>query len=257
MILHKGLIILAITLSSVLTLNSLLFVGESETADSNATYLTYNDTAYGISIDYPYNWQFVEPPADAVLSLLLNMSNAESQGKVILKDDKTSIVLDVLNAFGLDKVSDILGLKAEDRTEILQKMSQALNNGTVQLIAGFVSPPENELDIYPENMNIVIENISSQVPISLNDYVSANIEGLKVLFPRFSMIEPIKEIVVDGHPAISFIYTDSVTNGEKILQVYTIRGERGYILTFGVTTDTYSMYLPIFNKMLESVEISD
>jgi len=52
---HKGLIILAITFSIGLTLNSLLIVGKLQKTDSSATYLTYNDTAYGISINYPSN----------------------------------------------------------------------------------------------------------------------------------------------------------------------------------------------------------
>ena len=83
---------------------------------------------------------------------------------------------------------------------------------------------------------------------------------MKVIIPGFSIIEPMKDITVDGHPAISFIFTDSVADGhgkQKTLQVYTIRGDSGYILNFATTMDDYPMYLPIFQRMLESFEINN
>ena len=62
-------------------------------------------------------------------------------------------------------------------------------------------------------MNIFVENISTVSPISLNDYVSASIEGLKVVVPAFKMIEPMRELRVDGNPAISLVYTGNIPDG--------------------------------------------
>ena len=92
------------------------------------SFLIYNDTVYGISVDYPPDWQFIIPPAEAVLSLLEDMSSSESQGILNQNDEITSKVLDVLKTFGLQKVSDILGLKPNERQELIQIISEALNN---------------------------------------------------------------------------------------------------------------------------------
>src|SRR4029079_2918280 len=224
------------------------------------SFLTYNNTVYGINMDYPSDWQFVLPPAEAVLSLLQDISSSESQGIVKENDDLTLKAFDILKTFGLEKVSDIIGLKPNERQELIQELSRALNEERVQFIAGFVSPPENQLDIFSENMNVVVENLSTVSPISLKDYVSYSIENLNVIIPGFSIIEPMKEISVDGHPAISFMFTDSIADGhgkQKTLQVYTIRGDRGYVLNFATTIDANPAYLPIFQRMLESFEINN
>ncbi|HSA72627.1 MAG TPA: hypothetical protein VLD84_01610 [Nitrososphaeraceae archaeon] len=93
----------------------------------------------------------------------------------------------------------------------------------------------------------------------LADYVNANIDGMKVGHDTFRLVEPLKEIIIDGQPAISFVYTGTIggTENQKSLQLYMIRGSTGYVLTFAAIPETYSMYEPIFEKMLQSFRISN
>lgn len=250
----------------ILILGNIPLVVESQEVGSKKpmqpvaeSFLTYRDTIYGIGISYPSSWQIIEPTLELMLAVLENMSFPDSQTfNLEQKNEITSRAAEVLEQFGLKKVSELLGLSPDEKSEFFQRMSQAIKEEQLQLIVGIVSPPENESDTVSENMNIVVENISTLSPISLKDYVNANIEGLKISTPQFDIVEPVKEIKVDGNPAISFVYTDGSSEEQgKAMQVYTIRGQMAYIFTFGGVADTYSSYLPIFQKMLGSVEINN
>jgi hypothetical protein len=249
----------------ILILGNILLVVESQEVGSKKpvqpvteSFLTYRDTIYGIGISYPSSWQIIEPTLELMLAVLENMSNPDSQTfNLEPKNEITSRAAEVLEQFGLKKVSELLGLSPDEKSEFFKRMSQAMKEEQVQLIVGIVSPPENESDTISENMNIVVENISTLSPISLKEYVNANIEGLKISASLFDMVEPVKEIKVDGNPAISFVYTESSSEEQgKAMQVYTIRDQRAYIFTFGASVDTFSAYLPTYLKMLESVEIN-
>lgn len=235
-------------------------VGSKKPMQSVAeSFLTYRDTIYGIGISYPSNWQIIEPTLELMIAVLENMSFPDSQTfNLEQKNEITSRAAEVLEQFGLKKVSELLGLSPDEKSEFFKRMSQAVKEEQLQLIVGIVSPPENESDTVSENMNIVVENISTLSPISLKDYVNANIEGLKISTPQFDIVESVKEIKVDGNPAISFVYTDgSLEEQGKAMQVYTIRYQMAYIFTFGAAADTYSSYLPVFQKMLGSVKINN
>jgi hypothetical protein len=254
------LIILGVTLTIISTLNSLLLVGESQKADSSASFLTYNDTAYGISIKYPSDWQIDQSANEYVLAILQNLTS-QSQGANDNQNNAIkSIVSEILDAFGLGSVSDVVGLSPDKRAEIFQLISQKLNEGTFQVIVSIMSRSQDEFDAV-ENMNIVAENISTVSPISLHDYVNANIEGMKTGFQDFTMVQPPTEVTIDGKPAMNLVYTArnpvNASISVKNLVVFAINGITGYAMTFGALPETYSLYAPTFERMLQSFKIND
>jgi hypothetical protein len=258
------LIILALSFTLLTTLNipSVVNSQENDTKKSmeplTESFLTYTNENYGIRLEYPSTWYVEEPNLEYTLSILENISSSESQGiKSGSNIGISSKLSDVLEAFGLEKVSDIFGLKPDARLEVLKQISKQLNEGTLEMPVTISSPPEDELDNTTENMNIVLENISILPPISLNDYVNANIEVMKEALPQFSIIEPMKDTTVDGNPAITLVYTNNPEGiVVKVLQIFTIRGDIAYAIGFGATPGTYYSYLPVFQRMLESIELN-
>lgn len=256
------LIVLSITLAMISTLNSLLLIGESQPAESGESLLTYNDTAYGISIRYPSDWQIDQSAHEYLLAVLQNLTSEEmtndSQSNAI-----KSQISDILNAFGLGGVSDIAGLTPDRREVFLQTLSQALSEGQAQVIVSFRSPSEGEVDPWLEGMNIVVENLSavSSIPISLSDYVNANIEAINKASQNFKLEQPATEVTIDGRPAMTFAYTstspfDPSLTG-KIMNVIVMKGNIGYVLTFSSNPEAYPTYLPTFEKMFQSLKISE
>jgi len=252
------LIILGIALATIPVLNDLLLAVEAQKLDGNASFVTYNDTAYGFSINYPSNWQIDESIHQYMLSYLQNLSSSESQTG---NDDLKSKISEILDAFGLGSISELSNLNPDERTEILQKMSQALNEGRSRIIASIISPLEGESDPFVENLNIILANISAESPISLKDYVNANIEGMETYVQNFTIIEHPMEVTIDGTPAMTLVYTGRNPVDEsfygKYLNLITINGETAYILTFTSPPETYSRYEPTFEKMLQSFRSSN
>jgi hypothetical protein len=247
------LMMIVMTVLIVLTFNNNLLVGESPEPDSKESFLTYNDTISGITINYPSSWEIFESGSESLISLLENMTSSEPQ---TVSHETASKLMNVLESFGLEKVSEILGLKNEKRVELLKALSQQLNEGKVQVIVSVYSPRENEFD-FAENMNIQVEDISSRIPLSVNDYTSQGIENANSVFPSYKVSEPMKEIVVDGRPAIRYAYQFTEgTESIKGLQVLTIKDNMVYVLTFTTTADKYSIHLPIFENMLDSFKLS-
>jgi len=152
-------------------------------------------------------------------------------------------------------------LSPDKKTEVLQKALQEFSEGAAVVIVAIISPFEDESDAFPEILNIVVENISTASPISLNDYLNANVEGLKTFGQDFAIIQPATEITIDGNPAMTLVYTYrnpvDVSFTEKILKAIVIKEDTRYVLTFTSTPETYSVYEPIFEKMLQSFRITN
>jgi hypothetical protein len=96
------LIILGVTLAMILTLNSLWLVGESQTVESNESLLTYNDTAYGISIQYPSDLQIDQSAHEYLLAILQNLTSESQMTNDSQNNAIKSQISDILNAFGLE-----------------------------------------------------------------------------------------------------------------------------------------------------------
>lgn len=257
------LIILGVTIAMISSLNGFLLIGESQSGNGSESLLTYNDTAYGINIQYPSDWEIDQSAHEYLLAVLQNLTS-DSQ---MTNDSQTNViksqVSDILNAFGLGSISDIAGLSPDKREELLQTLSQGLNEGQAHVIVSIRSPPEGEADPWSEGMNIVVENLSavSPDPISLKDYVNANIETISKLSQNFKLEQPATEITIDESPAMSFAYTstspfDPSLTG-KILNVIAMKGNTGYVLTFSSNPESYPSYLPTFEKMFQSLKISN
>jgi hypothetical protein len=256
-----GLIMLAITFVLISTANKPLIASDLPNADNSKPFLTYNDTTYGINMKYPSNWQIDESAHEHLLAFLQNLTSESQMTDDSLNKGIKSKVSEILDTFGLESVSGLFGLNPDKRAEFLQTMSQVLNEGSSQVIVMFRSPPEDELDTIIENLNIVAGNISGGPSISLNDYVKANIEGMKTGLQDFAIVQPPKEITIDGKPAVTLVYTvrDPVDTSItlKNLLVLAISGNTGYVLTFTSTPDTYSAYAPTFERMLHSFKTNN
>lgn len=251
-------IILAATLSLLLIMSSAVMRSESQDVNNSSVYSTYNDTAYGISINYPSNWEVDESSYQYILSLFQNLSSTEWQNDTMY-DDMRSKVSEVLHSFGLKSLSDIFGLSKDKRTEFIQFTSKVLREGDYQVLV--ILRPVGEHSNILGSLNIVSGNISSLTPISLSEYMDESIDTLKILTPDLTIDQQPKEIVINGVPAMTIIHHARNPLYEshtfKFLTAIFIKGETVYILTFSSPPEIYPTLLPTFNSMLESFKINN
>lgn len=120
-------------------------------------------------------------------------------------------------------------------------------------IVVFMSPKENAFDNFQENLNIVAESLST--PITLEEYTDVAISQLKQIITDINIVET-ESTTLAGNPAHKIVYTGR--QGQYILkwmQIWTIKNNKAYVITYTAEENTYSNFLGIVQEMINSFEI--
>lgn len=123
----------------------------------------------------------------------------------------------------------------------------------------FYSPLENELDVFRENVNIVLQGDIQQG--TLAQYTKLAIKQIEVVFKKNLEILESRPASLSGMPAHRLIYRGSNTSkpGEdanfKVMHVWTLHEGRAYQFTYFALEAQYDRYLPKVKSMLRSFKI--
>jgi hypothetical protein len=157
-------------------------------------FLTYENTTYGIRIQYPAGWQEGE-------------SNQTSEDSVL------------------------------------------------NYIVAFRSPKDRISDTVAENVIVSVENLPPEQNISLAAYSTRQIADLTQFSPDFDLQQSIPTVLA-GIPAHKVVFSETVQQQQtiKVMQVWTIKDNKAYIIAFAGEPAKYSYYLPTVEKMIDSFE---
>ena len=139
-----------------------------------------------------------------------------------------------------------------------------VREGSAGVIVTFTSPLESNFDPFTANVAIGIENIATGT--SLDNYSKSILELLQSQPPGqdFEITENPVPTTLAGLPAqrIGFTVTapserslDSESTLEGV-QVWTVEGNYGYVLSFASEQDKFSSYSPIMEHIIDSFQIS-
>lgn len=120
-------------------------------------------------------------------------------------------------------------------------------------VVNFLAPREDKADKFMENVNLVVQDLSSQ-PMTLKQYTDLTLEQLKQLITNSEVISS-KDTAVGGVPGYKIICKG--TQGQynlKWLTVYTIKNNKAYVLTFTAEETQYSSYSNVAEKIINSFE---
>ena len=147
------------------------------------------------------------------------------------------------------------GINVQYPSDWLYKGSK-ISNDSVQGIVTFASP--NVLTSSSSNKSLVVLTIGiEKLPfynIPLNLYTNLTINNLRESEPGFRLLAS-NEISLAGiKPAHKIIFTsDTMPN---TMAVYGIKGDKAYVIDYIAGSEaTYSNYLPIAQKMMDSFQI--
>jgi hypothetical protein len=162
---------------------------------NDSVFKTYENSTYGIRMQYPSDWKKVEP----------------------------------------------------------SQVSQASN---FNIIVGFISPKESVSDTSPPAaLSIGIHNLSSSQDITPDQYTDTHINSIR---KQTNLLES-NATALKGNSsnnlAHKVVYINS--EGQKIMQVWTVKGDKAYHITYAANETRYTDYLPPIQKMINSFEIVD
>ncbi|MBI2548053.1 hypothetical protein HYW21_01765 [Candidatus Woesearchaeota archaeon] len=126
---------------------------------------------------------------------------------------------------------------------------------TTDNVFAFQSPKESDTDLFQENINLVMNDLSNQ-PLTLEAYKDIAVESMQQTFADFSLLE-LGSVTLSGNPAYKIIFTGTAgTQRLKFLQVFTIQNDISYVLTFVAEDDAFTDYLGTVQKMVDSFVIT-
>jgi eukaryotic-like serine/threonine-protein kinase len=130
--------------------------------------------------------------------------------------------------------------------------------GTPDRITGnlvkFMSPKENDADTYTENLNLIVQDLPESRR-ELEQFNTFYLDEIKQYHQDSQIIAQNKKLLAN-QPANQVIYTLTQEGiNLKRLQIWTIKNNKAYIITYTADVDKYAKYLPKIQTMIDSFAI--
>jgi hypothetical protein len=131
---------------------------------------------------------------------------------------------------------------------IIQNTSNSL------LSLRFNSPPENDTDIFRENVRLVINTVSNNT--ALSNFTGAALASYLELYSDLELIElSSTNLTNKAIPAYKLV-ASLPQEGLDFMQIFAIKENKVYTILYSSEKTTYSTYLPIIEKMINSFEVT-
>ena len=129
---------------------------------------------------------------------------------------------------------------------------QNISNSSISL--RFNSPPENDTDIFRENILFVIDTISNNT--ALSNHTTAALTSYLELYPdlKFSELSS-TNLTNTAIPAYKLV-ASRTQDGLEFMQIFAIKEDKVYTILYSSEKTRYSTYLPIIEEMINSFEVT-
>ena len=108
----------------------------------------------------------------------------------------------------------------------------------------------------PAGLGITVEHLKSK-NIALSEITKIQIKNLTQNHPDFRPQES-TDFRLAGNMAYKIVFTatDSMKHERKAMQIWTVNGDKAYLITYKAEPGQYSKYLPIIQKMVDSFQFT-
>lgn len=128
---------------------------------------------------------------------------------------------------------------------------QNIENIATKEIVTFISPPSNNINKSQEKLTISVEDYIG----TLYEFKNTSIKEIKNNLTQ-AKIQNQNDTTLASKPASQLIYTGKDENRSlKSLQVFTLKNDKAYVITYTADIDSYDQFLKTAETMIQSVEI--
>jgi hypothetical protein len=128
---------------------------------------------------------------------------------------------------------------------------QSISNSSISL--RFNSPPENDTDIFRENVLFVIDTVSNNT--ALSNYTTAALTSYLELYPDIKFNEVSSTSLTNNTIPAYKLAASRPQEGLDFMQIFAIKEDKVYTILYSSETTRYSTYLPIIEEMINSFEV--
>jgi serine/threonine-protein kinase len=120
----------------------------------------------------------------------------------------------------------------------------------------FLSPLESADDNFSENVNVVVEDLSSAPGITLKEYADISASNLEAMLAGLKIVDR-SSTVIDGKEAAVITYTRPERDLKLKQRVYIIiSNNKGYNLTYSAKEDSFDKFLPQAEVIIKSFKVN-
>ncbi|MFH1402606.1 MAG: PsbP-related protein [Patescibacteria group bacterium] len=131
-----------------------------------------------------------------------------------------------------------------------------LQEGLMGTVAVFLSPKESSTDLFQENLNVIVQDLSAQ-PMTLDEYNDLSLGQIETLITDSKIISS-KKTTLAGKSAYEVIYTGRQGQYNlKWRQLWTAIDNKAYVLSYTSEINQFDNYFEVFDKMINSFEVSN
>jgi len=127
---------------------------------------------------------------------------------------------------------------------------QVVSNPEPGGAVAFISQKENAMDRFRENVNIAIQDVPPDVA-TLKSFSDQILLQMSKVFGNVKAVRK-KNVTFGGRPGYMVQFSVDKPDKIQILNVWTIKGDKAYILTYMALTDKYKKYLPLAGHMIKT-----
>jgi hypothetical protein len=119
----------------------------------------------------------------------------------------------------------------------------------------FLASLESDSNTYPAGLGITVQHLGSG-NTSLSEVTKEQIKNLTQSHPDFKLTESTDSILA-GNIAHKIIFsaTDNMKHKRTAMQIWTLKADNAYLITYKAEPGKYSKYLPTIQKMIDSFQI--
>lgn len=116
------------------------------------------------------------------------------------------------------------------------------------------APQESPLDLFQENVNVIIQDLSSQ-PMDLKAYTDLSVEQVNEMMANSKILENETRNGKNGPYQFMHYTADQTGLHLEFEQYYIIKGNAAYVLTFSAEHSSFSKYKEKGEAILDSYTI--
>lgn len=120
----------------------------------------------------------------------------------------------------------------------------------------FLPSLEGNTNTYPAGLGIIVEHLKAR-NIPLSEITKIQIKNSTQNHPDFKLLES-TDFRLAGNTAYKIVFTatDSMKHERKAMQIWTVNGDKAYLITYKAEPGQYSKYLPTIEKMVDSFQFT-
>jgi len=121
-------------------------------------------------------------------------------------------------------------------------------------LVAFVAPKDGENDPFSENINVVVQDLSSQT-VTLDQYVQASEEEIKQYISNADIISS-KKTKLGENNAYKLVFSgEQGIYRIKWMQIYVVKNNFAYVFTFTAEDSQYDKYISQVEEIMNSIEL--